>query len=243
MKHYFKPMLFFCLAIHVLVQNAHASSEENQAIELDEIPHLEGVRLHFSHTKSPIIRDMGYSQISIFDTATEMFHHFPLFNIHSRSPTTSPRDKKQDKEISKGPIKFGRPLPKPHPTTYEKDYDLALDFLEPGHFLCLSFFVEHVYMGQKAVRLAMLPWQELENIALIDLSEIPKSRHGNPLSSLSLTVDWMREPKADDLRDINADFCLEERALLDLQAATSINWHYRQGIKKSPPSLKKTEIK
>lgn len=216
MKYYFKPMLFFCLAIHVLTQNTHASAEEG----FDHEP-SKTIPFHFSHTKSPAIREMGYCQISIYNSVTKELYSFPLLNIHTRSPTTSPRDKSTSPPTEKR--KFGSPLPKPHPQTYEHDYELPCKFLEPKNYLCLSFFIDSIYLGRHTKECTMRPWQDLENISLLELTEISKNKSGKRLISFSLNVDWNKEPPPLNLACFDRD-----RANLDeLQSATTLRLYYK----------------
>ncbi|HBN23160.1 MAG TPA: hypothetical protein DD412_07980 [Holosporales bacterium] len=241
MKYYSKPMLFFCLAIHMLAQNTHASLQGESDVELNEPPKTGTVCLHFSHKKSPAIREMGYCQISIYENKTETFHNFPPLNIHTRSPNTSPREmiKKKMKEIKeksltekKQPKKFGRPLPKPQypPQSYEKDYEIPLKLLEPGNYLCLSFFIDSIYLPRHGREYVMLPWQDLKDIALLELSLPLKNGMGERLMSLSLGVDWNNQPLSWSLEE----FDMDRAVLQELRSATTFVSNYE----KSPPSKK-----
>lgn len=221
MKYYFKPMLFFCLAIQVCAQTIHASSAEHSDCDGEDRPKTKTVPLHFSHTKSPAIREMGYCQLSIYDIKTKQLFSFPPLNIHTRSPNTSPRDKLI--EIRKEKRSFGLPLPKPQPQTYEKNYDIPYAFLEPGNYLCLSFFIETVYLGLHISDYSMIPWQGLEDIALVELNPILKNKAGKRLVSFSLSIDWNKEAPSFDFDD----FDLYQSILNDLRTATTLKFYYK----------------
>ena len=222
MKYYSKPMFFFCLAIHVLAQNAYASAEENFESHSNETEKIKTVPLHFSHKKSPTIREMGYCQLGIYDSITEKRHLFPLLNIHTRSPNTSPRDKVT--ETPKEKRKCSRPLPKPssQPQTYEHTYDIPCEFLEPGKYLCVSFFVNSIYLGRHAKEYSMVLWQGLKNITLFELVAFSRNQSGKTLTSIELSVDWNRGSSSFNLSDFDMDGAI----LNDLESATSLVIHY-----------------
>src|SRR5690606_35193060 len=146
--------------------------------------------LHFSHLQSPIIRNMGYCRLEIFEGNTGRFHNFPLFNIYNRKPERlSPKERKKLKEYL---AKTGEILVSPRTRPYETDYSIPRELLCPGNSLHISFFQESIYVPSHRREIIYTSWQGLNGKKLMDFISIPLETEDKKLASLSLSIDWNR---------------------------------------------------
>lgn len=179
MKCHSKNILFFSLIIHLFALDAKASrvpildlppQEQGKVRAKTPRPSTDMVELCFSHLQSPMMRNMGYCLLSVFNRETNNYHALPLFNVHKRSLRTSPREttapagkleegrlfsprtqtktspREEELKVTGGRVESPRTQP------YTKNYTLPKEWLRPGNALCVSFFQESISFSQGDLR-------------------------------------------------------------------------------------------
>ncbi|NCP62990.1 MAG: hypothetical protein GW769_12505 [Alphaproteobacteria bacterium] len=228
-----KLKLFFFLILHLFTLDAKTSVPKLNLTELTD-PSAPSERptipLHFSHLQSPIMRNMGYCQLAIFEGNTETFYNFPLFNIYNRKPERlSPKERKELKEHL---AQTGEILVSPRTRPYETDYSIPRELLCPGNSLHISFFQESIYVPSHRRKIIYTSWQGLNDKKLMDFISIPLETEGETLASLSLSINWNRpvlpsEPLS-GTKDLKDDFFFKTNTAQELKAATTWTAFYEK---------------
>ena len=183
-----KSKFFFFLIIHLFALDAKTSLIQLNFTDSSDASESPTVPLHFSHLQSPIIRNMGYCQLTLFESNTETLHDLPLFNIHKRLSRLSPTERKALKELL---TKTNEPLKSPRTQPYERDYAIPRELLCPGNSLFISFFQESVYYTPcHSQENLYMPWQDLKDVEIIDFTSIFPEKIWKDVISLSLTINW-----------------------------------------------------
>lgn len=250
---YLKKTFYILLTIHLFTPYAkttalsifdlHPNAENSTIVNTTPSPQPGTITLHFSHKKSPVIREMGYCQLSIDDTNTGEIHNFPPLNIHTNSSKKSrwemlkekreKRERREKREKREKKIltevkqqQKSRPLPKPQTSsqTYEKDYEIPINLLEPGNYLCISFFIDSLYISRYRRVCAMIAWQNLKDIPLLELSSLLDNKSNQRLTSIELSIDWNRELTPLHFEDFETD----SASLKELESAARLVPYYKK---------------
>ena len=227
-----KLKLFFFLILHLFTLDAKTSVPKLNLTELTD-PSAPSERptipLHFSHLQSPIMRNMGYCQLAIFEGNTETFYNFPLFNIYNRKPERlSPKERKELKEHR---AQTGEILVSPRIRPYETKCKIPRELLCPGNSLHISFFQESIYVPFHRREIIYTFWQGLNGKKLMDFISIPLETEDKKLASLSLSIDWNIPPSSESLsgtKDLKDDFFFKTNTAQELKAATTWTAFYEK---------------